>query len=194
MQALIVVDAQNEFSSEGQRPVPNHTEAFQAIQGQVQRARLEKRPIAWVRHFNRPNESPAFVPGTWGSELSPGLGEQSNFGPERSFEKDVFGAFSTTDLEHWLRTLGVEEVLIVGFYTHMCVSTSSREALVRGFDVLIDPSATGARALENELLGKQTADEVRRAALLHLVNMGVRLYVDPNAKGSPIDAELSLRL
>jgi hypothetical protein len=54
----------------------------------------------------------------------------------------------------------------------MCLSTSVREALVRGFDVVVDPNATGARDLEDEALGRQTADEVRRSALLHLRNMG----------------------
>jgi nicotinamidase-related amidase len=78
-------------------------------------------------------------------------------------------------LEEWLRGLGVSDVLIVGFYAHMCVSTSVREALVRGFDVAIDPEATGARDLENERLGRLSADEVRRSALLQLVDMGATI-------------------
>lgn len=174
-EALIVVDAQNEFSADGQRPVPNHTSALAAILDHVARARREKRPIAWVRHHNRPNESRAFVPGSWGAELSPGFGPRSEFGPEQMFEKDVFGAFTATGLEEWLRQHGVQSVLLVGFYAHMCLSTSAREALVRGFDVSVDPDATGARDLEHETLGRQTADEVRRSAVLQLVNMGVRV-------------------
>ncbi|HEY0670996.1 MAG TPA: isochorismatase family cysteine hydrolase [Longimicrobiales bacterium] len=175
MQALVVVDAQNEFSPAGQRPVPNHADALERIHGHVQRARSEKRPIAFLLHHNKPHESPAFVPGSWGAQLSPGIGPQPGFGPEVLFEKDVFGAFTTTALEQWLRDLDVDEVLIVGFYAHMCISTSAREALVRGFDVVIDPDATGARDVEHESLGRQSADEVRRTALLQLVNMGVRL-------------------
>jgi len=172
MQALIVVDAQNEFSARGQRAVPNHATALEAIRGHVAQARREQRPIAWVRHHNRPHESPAFVPGSWGAELSPGLGVEPGHGPEQLFGKDVYGAFTGTGLEEWLRTAGVTEVLIVGFYAHMCVSTSVREALVRGFDVLVDPEATGARDLDDPVLGRQTADEVRRSALLQVVNMG----------------------
>jgi hypothetical protein len=61
----------------------------------------------------------------------------------------------------------------MGFYAHMCLSTSAREALMRGFEVFVDAEATGARDLENPILGKQTADEVRRSTLLHLTNMGV---------------------
>jgi nicotinamidase-related amidase len=175
MRALIVVDAQNEFSANGQRAVPNHVEALNQILNRVQQARQEQGPIAWIQHYNKPEESKAFVPGTWGSELSPGLGPESGFGPEKLFEKNVYGAFTGTCLEEWLHSVGASSVIIVGFYTHMCLSTSSREALVRGFNVFADPDATGARDLEDKLLGRQTADEVRRYALLHLVNMGVEL-------------------
>lgn len=173
MRALVVVDAQNEFSAAGLRPVPNHEEALRSIRSIVDQARGACWPIAWVRHFNRPQESRAFVPGSWGSELSPGLGPRDGFGPEALFEKDVYGAFTGTGLEAWLRAAGVEEVVLAGFYAHMCLSTSAREALIRGFAVTIDPAATGARALEHPRLGSQTADEVRWAALLHLANMGV---------------------
>jgi nicotinamidase-related amidase len=152
------------------------------IQVQVEQARRARHPIAWVQHHNRPDESPAFVPGSWGAELSPGLGPQSGFGPERLFQKDVFGAFTYTDLEPWLLSHEVSSVLIVGFYAHMCVSTTCREALVRGFQVSIDPDATGAGDLEDARLGRLSADEVRRSALLHLQHMGVKLVSTTNAE------------
>jgi len=174
-QALLVVDAQNEFSPRGLRAVPNHAEAMEAILARVDRARAAGNPIAWVQHYNKANESRAFVPGTWGAELSPGLGTKPGFGPERLFTKDVFGAFTGTELEDWLASIGVTEVLIVGFFAHMCVSTSAREALVRGFDVRVDARGVGAHDLEDELLGRQSADEVRRSALLQLSDMGVTI-------------------
>jgi nicotinamidase-related amidase len=170
--ALVVVDAQNEFSGGGQRPVPNHPAALAAIHRQVDRARQQRRPIAWIRHYNKPHETPAFVRGTWGAKFSPGLGPQTGFGIETLFEKDVYGAFTGTPIEKWLRFHGVKSVLIVGFYAHMCLSTCAREALSHGFQVLLDPEATGSCELESELFGKQTAEEVRRTALLHLTNMG----------------------
>jgi nicotinamidase-related amidase len=173
MQALVVVDAQNEFSAEGLRAVPNHAEALERICDRVAQARQDGRPIAWVRHYNKPNESRAFVPGTWGAELSKGLGPHRDRRIEKLFEKDVYGAFTETGLEDWLRDVGADSVLLVGFYTHMCLSTSAREALVRGFEVAVDPDGTGACDLDHALLGHQSADEVRRYALLHLSNMGV---------------------
>ena len=175
MKALIVVDAQNEFSTAGQRAVADHAAALDAIQARVARARAEGWPIAWVQHHNRPHESPAFVPGTWGAELSPGLGPEPGRVAERLFQKDVYGAFTRTGLDEWLRGLGVDELLVVGFYTHMCLSTTVREALVRDYVVAIDAAGTGARALEHPVLGRLPADEVRRSALLQLVDMGATL-------------------
>jgi nicotinamidase-related amidase len=183
MLALLIVDLQNEFSPLGLRAVPNHDSALSRIGDWVNKARERKLPIAWVKHYNRPNESRAFVPGTWGAELSPGMGPEDGFGHERLFEKDVYGAFTNTGLEAWLRSLGVAELLIAGFFAHMCLSTSAREALVRGFEVHIDPEATGARDLYDDVLGSQSADEVRRSALLQLLNMGAHLVTSDSHFG-----------
>lgn len=174
MDALIVVDAQNEFAAGGHRTVPNHHSAFAAIHRRVAEAREAGRPIAWVRHHNLPHEWPAFQPGTWGAEFGAGLALDPAR-DEQLFEKKVFGAFTGTGLEAWLRERNVAKVMLVGFYVHMCVSTTSREALVRGFDVTIDPEATGGTALQHPQLGSLTADEVRRTALLQLSHMGVTL-------------------
>jgi nicotinamidase-related amidase len=175
MEGLIVVDAQNEFSAAGQRAVPNHDAALAAIRVRVDQARRDRRPIAWIRHHNRPHESRAFVPGSWGAQLSSGLGPQAGFGPEVLIDKDVFGAFTGTPLEDWLREHHVESLLLVGFYAHMCVATTTREALVRGFEVALDPAATGAHDLDHPDLGRQSAEEVRRTALLQLSDMGAAI-------------------
>jgi nicotinamidase-related amidase len=39
MEALIIVDAQNEFAADGKRPVTNHQDALAAIAGHVEHAR-----------------------------------------------------------------------------------------------------------------------------------------------------------
>lgn len=189
METLVVVDAQNEFSPGGKRPVPNHASALEVIRRRVDGARREGRPIAWIRHHNRPDDAPAFLPGSWGVELSPGLGSGSGQEPEIEFQKDVFGAFTGTDLESWVRDVGSDAVLLVGFYAHMCVSTTAREGLMRGLTVSVDPDGTGACDLEHPLLGLQSADEVRRSALLHLSQLGVRI-ISPLEVGDRLFTEV----
>jgi nicotinamidase-related amidase len=175
MHALVVVDAQNEFSPEGTRPASGHAEALAAIERRVEEARREGRPIAWIRHHNRPDEPPGFRPGTWGAQYSPGLGPAEDRDVEREFIKDVYGAFTGSDLAAWLGERGSDEVLLVGFYAHMCVSTTAREGLMRGLAVAVDPAGVASHDLDHAHLGPLTADEVRRSALLHLADMGARI-------------------
>jgi len=139
-----VVDEPNDFSLRGR------LEFLEAIRERVSEARRDLRPIAWL-----PNQI--------------ALGPKADAGPERLFE-----SFSDGALFAWLDDLGVTEILIVGFYAHMTVSTVAREALNRGLDVRIDPDAVGARAEDDPLLGRQSADDVRLSALLHLTSIGAK--------------------
>lgn len=176
MQALIIIDAQNEFTAAGKRPVPSIQSAIEAIRLNVEQARKNGSPIAWIRHFNKPHESPAFAPGTWGSEFIRGLGPQEGFGVEKEFHKDVYGAFTGTNIGLWLKDLEVSEVLIVGFYTHGCVSTTAREALMAGLTVKLDANATGSCDITYEGLGTLYAEQVKRTALLHLAGLGATIF------------------
>jgi nicotinamidase-related amidase len=176
MKALIIIDVQNEFSAEGKRPVPSHRAVVAVISEKVSQARTEGLPIAWIMHFNRPDESPAFVPGTWGAELVEGFGPEKGSTREVLFEKDVYGAFTGTQVGQWLTLRDVNEVEIMGFYTHGCVSTTTREAIMAGLGVHLDIRATGTCAIEHKILGALGADEVKRSALLQLANMGADIF------------------
>jgi nicotinamidase-related amidase len=175
MKALIVIDVQNEFSERGARPVYQHESYVAGIRARVAEARQKNIPIAWVKHYNQPHESPAFVPGTWGSEFTDGMGPLKNSERESLFEKSVYGAFTGSNIGAWLDALGVDTVVIMGFYTHGCVSTTSREAIMKGLKVLLDPDTTGTRAIEHSLLGGMPADDIKRSTLLQLFNMGAEI-------------------
>ncbi|MXV51412.1 isochorismatase family protein [Pedobacter sp. HMF7647] len=175
MQALIIIDAQNEFSGNGKRPVPDIERALKQIRRRLEQSRRNGSPIAWVRHFNKPDESPAFVPDTWGSEFLPGLGPLPGSANETEFHKDVYGAFTGSEIGKWLKDVKADEILLTGFYTHGCVSTTAREGIMAGLTVFIDPEATATCDINDDVLGWQSADEVKRSALLQLINMGVSL-------------------
>lgn len=49
-------------------------------------------------------------------------------------------------------------------YTHACVSTTAREAMMMDFEVFIDYDGTGSCNITHEFLGALTADEVRNSA------------------------------
>ncbi len=172
MQALLIIDAQNEFSSKGNRTVSDFYSVVERIKELLVETRRENRPVAWVRHFNKPRESKAFVPKTWGAEFIQGFGPLEGSVLEKEFQKNVYGAFTGSDIGIWLKEMTVQEVLITGFYTHGCVSTTAREAIMNDLKVILDPRGTATCDLRHELLGFQAGDEVRRSTLLQLAHMG----------------------
>ncbi len=52
-------------------------------------------------------------------------------------QKNTSGTFISTKLDHLLRNMGVETVLVTGVVTHFCVESTAREASDYGFDVFI---------------------------------------------------------
>ena len=167
MNALVVIDAQNEFSPQGKLPVAGHEAALEEIVGLVAEAREAGRPVAWIVH-NGPADGDRFQPGSWGAELS---SELEPIEGEPIFVKTVFGALTGTELGAWLEKQSATAIELVGFMTHMCVSTTAREALMRGLAVAIDAKATGTRAIESRA-GSFTADVIHRSALAQLESMG----------------------
>lgn len=58
--------------------------------------------------------------------------------------KTTNGTFSSTDLEHQLRNIGVNTAIIVGVVTHVCVENTARIAFDLGFKVyLVDDACAG---------------------------------------------------
>ena len=52
---------------------------------------------------------------------------------ELVLDKSSYGAFATTGLERWLRERGIEHLLFTGVTADVCVHTTLREAVDRGF-------------------------------------------------------------
>lgn len=68
--------------------------------------------------------------------------------------KTTNGTFSSTDLEHQLRNLGINTVIIVGVVTHICVENTARIAFDLGFNVFVvdDACAGWSPTLHNAAL------------------------------------------
>ena len=59
-------------------------------------------------------------------------------------EKRHYGAFDGTGLDEQLRERGVDEVVVTGQHTHICVRHSSYGALIRGYQITVPRDAVCA--------------------------------------------------
>ncbi|MEW6645356.1 MAG: cysteine hydrolase family protein [Pseudomonadota bacterium] len=160
--SLVLIDLQNEYLS-GPVALPHAARAVANAARVLAAARRAGAPIFHIAHkgsadgvFDR--EAPR---GQIVSELTPQ-------GGEAVIEKALPNAFAGTDLQTRLAATGRKDVVMIGFMTHMCVSSTARAALDLGFRVTIDAGSCATRALPDGRGGEISADVVHEVALVEL--------------------------
>lgn len=159
---VIVIDAQNEYL-DGKLALPDVKPAVEAIAKLLAKARAAGAPIVHVAHkgragglFDRDGHGGAII-----EAVQPASGEIV-------VEKPLPNAFAQTDLDAELKVLGAKSLVIAGFMTHMCVSSTARAALDLGYKTTVAADAAATRELPDPLGGTISAEALHRAALAEL--------------------------
>jgi nicotinamidase-related amidase/alkylated DNA repair dioxygenase AlkB len=170
LSALLIVDPQNDFLSQGGAFAKRHIEPQQlcdAIDWLVQAARQQHRNVVWITSnygeaTGTPEElqdkthigKPCCVKNTWGSEIVPAL--QDAFAQrtedELSIVKYWYDAFDRTDLHQWLQAYQITKLAICGIATDLSVLHTAKSALRLDYQVEILAEATAASTPGKHLL------------------------------------------
>jgi len=142
--ALILVDIQNDYFEEGCWAVPGMEEAAKNAGALLARARERNDMIVHVWHKMPNDAAPFFRPGTPGAKIN---GSVAPFDDELVIAKQRPNSFVGTDLEHRLRDAGVEEIIVCGAMSQMCIDATVRGGVDLGFKVTLVHDACAARSV-----------------------------------------------
>ena len=139
--ALIMIDCQNTYR-QGLMQLTNVEPAIIEAQKLLQMARDLKVPIIHIQHdagIGSPYDITAEI-GAISDEVAPKNGEAV-------VVKNYPNAFWHTNLEAQLKALDIENVVLAGFMTHMCINSTARGAFNLGFKPTVVASACATRSL-----------------------------------------------
>jgi nicotinamidase-related amidase len=160
--ALILIDCQNTYR-QGVLKLEGVEEALAEAQRLLQRARALGVPVLHIAHDAGPG-SPYDVRAEIG-QIADVVAPQ---GQEPVIIKNYPSSFEKTDLDTRLKDLGVKNLVLAGFMTHMCVNSTARAAFNHGYGTTVVASATATRALPGPAGRLLPAQVVQEAALAFL--------------------------
>jgi nicotinamidase-related amidase len=143
--ALIVIDIQNDYFPGGKWTLDNMDAAADNAARVIAAARAAGDLVVHVRHEFASADAPFFTPGSEGArtheKVLPAQGEAVVL-------KHHVNSFRETDLEDILDRNGVEDVVIAGAMSHMCIDAATRAANDLGYGVTVIHDACASRDLE----------------------------------------------
>lgn len=145
--ALIIIDIQNEYFEGGALELENPVAASLNAKKVLTYFRENKLPVIHVQHLSGDPQGQIFIPGTPGAALHENVLPLED---EKHITKHYPNSFRDTDLLEYLHGQQVEEVVIVGMMTHMCVDATVRAAKDFGFECTVISDACATMDLEFE--------------------------------------------
>jgi nicotinamidase-related amidase len=164
---LLIIDAQREYV-DGHLPLAGMASSLAVGARLLARARQAKTPVVHIQHQSN---GLLFNPQEGGAPAAPLLPENG----ETVVYKSQANAFAGTDLLHILQQTGRQQLIVIGYMTHNCVSSTVRAGLDLGYRSTIVASATASRELPDGRGGSIPAATVQAACLAGLADTIARI-------------------
>ena len=176
--ALVLIDCQQTYR-EGIMQLVGVEPALEEAAALLERFRAAGKPVIHIMHDAGPG-TPYDVTAPIGqiaAAVAPIEGETI-------IVKKFPSAFEQTALDAELKKLGVENVVYVGFMTHMCVNSTARASFNHGYANTVVAGATATRSIPNPASGADMpAAQLHDASLSALADMFA--VVVPHASDIP---------
>ncbi len=155
--ALLVIDMQNDFlNSKSPAYTENAKYIIPNLKALIKTARKKRIPVIYTAHCHQDPKIDGGMTAQWwpeirnrstlvaGSQGAEIINELKPLDCEKIIYKHRYSAFYNTDLEIYLRGLGVTDLIITGIMTGICVESTARDAFFRDFRVFVIGDATAA--------------------------------------------------
>jgi nicotinamidase-related amidase len=145
--ALLIIDIQNDYFAGGAMELVGPGAAATNAARILASFREQGLPVIHVQHHALSPTATFFLPGTDGAKIHESVAPIEG---ETVITKHFPNAFRGTNLKDVLDALNLEQLVVVGMMTHMCIDTSVRAANDFGFKVTLVGDACATLDLEYE--------------------------------------------
>ncbi len=168
--ALLVIDMLNDFiEDEGSLVVPGAKRIVPRIARIMSEARKQAVPVVYVTDSHREDDHefrywPAHaISDTWGGEV---IDELKPLPGDYIVPKRRYSAFFGTDLDNYLRELGIGKLYLTGVLTNICVYATALDASMRNYRVAVFTDAVASLSEDTDRFVFQQLREVLQADLV----------------------------
>jgi nicotinamidase-related amidase len=162
--ALLIIDIQNDYFPGGASPLYNPEHALKNVKKVLHYFREQELPVIFVQHVSTRPTATFFLPDTFGVKIHD---EIAPLPDEKIMIKHFPNSFRNTELLDYLTENKIEELIICGMMTHMCVDATVRAAMDHGFECTL--LSDGCATKDLEINGnKINASEVQHSFLAAL--------------------------
>jgi len=142
---LILVDIQNDYFPNGKMELIGAEKAGAKAKELLSLFRQKKWPTFHIQHIAAYEGATFFLPDTDGAKLHQSIKPLTG---ETVIQKHFPNSFRDTDLRKALKDAGVEQVVLCGAMSHMCIDATTRAAADLGYGCVVVHDACATRNLE----------------------------------------------
>ncbi len=142
---LLLVDIQNDYFPGGKMELAGMNEASSNANKLMDLFRKNQWPIMHIQQISDYGGATFFLPNTEGVELNETVKPLPG---ETIVQKQFANSFRDTSLQKQLKSYGVEQVVICGAMSHMCIDSTTRAAFDLGYSCIVVHDACATKNLE----------------------------------------------